>query len=103
MEKEKCSNCNISIKNTYRTEHEKKNITRRLNIIEGQIRGIKQMVEEDRYCADILTQISAVNKALESIENTMLESHIRNCVTRDLKNGDTKVIDEVMDLFKRIR
>lgn len=103
MEKNKCKECNMCIKTTHRTEDEKKNITKRLNIVEGQIRGIKQMIEDDRYCADILTQICAVNKALESVENTILESHIRNCVVRDIKNGDTKIIDEVMDLFKRIR
>lgn len=103
MKKEKCENCNVCVKSTHRAEDEKKNITKRLNIVEGQIRGTKQMIEDDRHCDDILTQISAVNKALESVENTILESHIRNCVVRDIKNGDTKIIDEVMDLFKRIR
>lgn len=103
MEKEKCCNCTASKKSTYRTDEEKKNITKRLNIVEGQIRGIKQMIEDNRYCDDVLTQLSAVNKALESIENTILESHIKNCVTRDIKNGDTKIVDEVMNLFKRIR
>lgn len=90
-------------RSTHRTEDEKKNITKRLNIVEGQIRGIKQMIEDDRYCDDVLIQLSAVSKAIESIENTILESHIKNCVTRDIKNGNTKIVDEVMDLFKRIR
>ncbi len=103
MEKNKCEECNMCARSTHRTEDEKKNITKRLNIVEGQIRGIKQMIEDDRYCDDVLIQLSAVSKAIESIENTILESHIKNCVTRDIKNGNTKIVDEVMDLFKRIR
>ena len=90
-------------KSTHRTEKEKKNINKRLNIIEGQIRGIKQMINDDRYCEDILTQLSAINKAVESLENTILESHIRNCVNRELKNGNEEIINEVMELFKRLR
>ena len=84
----KCSSCSMCEKSTHRTEKEKKNINKRLNIIEGQIRGIKQMINDDRYCEDILTQLSAINKAVESLENTILESHIRNCVNRELKNGN---------------
>lgn len=99
----KCSSCAMCEKSTHRTEKEKKNINKRLNIIEGQIRGIKQMINDDRYCEDILTQLSAINKAVESLENTILESHIRNCVNRELKNGNEEIINEVMELFKRLR
>lgn len=99
----KCSSCSMCEKSTHRTEKEKKNINNRLNIIEGQIRGIKQMINDDRYCEDILTQLSAINKAVESLENTILESHIRNCVNRELKNGNEEIINEVMELFKRLR
>lgn len=99
----KCSCCSMCEKSTHRTDEEKKNITKRLNIIEGQVRGIKQMVESDRYCNDILIQLSAINKAVESLENTILESHIRNCVNRELKSGNDDIIDEVMELFKRLR
>lgn len=99
----KCSSCSMCEKSTHRTEKEKKNINKRLNIIEGQIRGIKQMINDDRYCEDILTQLSAINKAVESLENTILESHIRNCVNRELKNGNEEIINEVMELFKRLR
>ena len=70
------NNCCISDKKTYRDGEEKKQITKRLNIIEGQIRGIKQMIEDDRYCDDVLTQMLAVNKALESLENIILEKHL---------------------------
>ena len=99
----KCSSCSMCEKSTHRTEKEKKNINNRLNIIEGQIRGIKQMINDDRYCEDILTQLSAINKAVESLENTILESHIRNCVNLELKNGNEEIINEVMELFKRLR
>ena len=58
-----------NIKKTHRTEEEKNNIIKRLNIIEGQIKGIKQMISDDRYCGEVLTQMLAVNKALESLEN----------------------------------
>ena len=81
MKCEKCSKCESCEKSTHRTEEEKKSLTKRLNIIEGQIRGIKQMIEDDRYCADILIQLSAISKSLESVENSILESHInRNSI-----------------------
>ena len=100
MENKKCNNC---IKHTYRTEEEKKNINRGLNIIEGQIKGIKQMIDDDRYCDDILTQLLAVNKALESLENNILENHIKTCITKELKVGNDDIIQEVMSLVKRLR
>ncbi len=100
MKKDKCNNC---IKHTYRTDEEKKNIKRRLNIIEGQIKGIKQMIDDDRYCDDILTQLLAVNKALESLENNILENHIKNCITRELRAGNDDIVQEMMSLVKRLR
>ena len=92
-----------NIKMTHRTEEERNNIIKRLNIIEGQIKGIKQMINDDRYCADVLTQILAVNKALESLENIILESHLKKCITRQIKEGREEVTDEIMDLFKKFR
>ena len=96
----KCENCE---KSTHRTEEEKKKLMKRLNIIEGQIRGIKQMIDNDRYCAEILIQLSAINKSLESVENSILESHIKSCVLNEIQSGNTDIIDEVMELFKRLR
>ena len=95
--------CKCVVKTTDRSDEERKKLIHRLNRIEGQIRGIKQMINDDRYCEDILTQLSAINKAVESLENTILESHIRNCVNRELKNGNEEIINEVMELFKRLR
>lgn len=91
------------IKHTYRNEAEKAKLNKRLSIIEGQIRGIKKMVEEDRYCGDILIQLLAVNKALDSLENIILESHLERCITNQIKEGNTEVTKEIMELFKKIR
>ena len=70
----KCEKCQMCQKSTHRTDEEKKRLTKRLNIIEGQVRGVKQMIENDRYCDDVLTQLSAINKALESLENSILDN-----------------------------
>ncbi len=97
------NNCCTSQKKTYRDGEEKKQLTKRLNIIEGQIRGIKQMIEDDRYCDDVLTQMLAVNKALESLENVILEKHLERCITKQIKEGNTEVTEEIMNLFKKMR
>lgn len=97
------NNCCSSQKKTYRTDEEKKQLTTRLNIIEGQIKGIKQMIENNRYCDDVLTQMLAVNKALESLENIILEKHLERCITKQIKEGNTDVTDEIMNLFKKMR
>lgn len=100
MNCEKCCKCQ---KSTHRSEDEKKNITKRLNILEGQIRGVKQMIDEDRYCDDVLTQLSAITKSIESLENVILHSHIENCIAREIIAGNAEIIDELMDLFRRLR
>jgi DNA-binding FrmR family transcriptional regulator len=69
-------------------EHNKEALTKRLHRIEGQVRGIEKMLEEDRYCIDILTQIAAVNTALESLAYQILDDHVRHCVTNALRAGD---------------
>lgn len=90
-------------KKTIRSDKEKKLYTRRLNIIEGQLRGINQMIESDRYCGDILTQISAAQNALKSLGNNILENHLKTCVARDIKNGDDEILDEVVQLIKKLQ
>lgn len=95
--------CCTSKKKTYRNEEEKKQLTKRLNIIEGQIRGIKQMIEDDRYCDDVLTQMLAVNKALESLENVILEKHLERCIAKQIKECKVEVTEEIMNLFKKMR
>lgn len=94
--------CEHCVKTKHRTEEEKKELKTRLKIIEGQIRGISGMIDDDRYCDDILIQISAVNKSLKSFGNQMLKSHLSTCVVDDIKNDKLEIIDEVMDLIGRL-
>lgn len=98
-----CNECDTSKKKTYRDDEEKKQLIKRLNIIEGQIRGIKQMIEDNRYCDDILTQMLAVNKAIDSLENVILEKHLERCISKQIEEGHTEVTEEIMNLFKKFR
>ena len=84
-----------------RTEEEVRDLTSRLSRIEGQERGIRKMIEEDRYCVDILMQISAVQSALNSFNKELLASHIRSCVVDDIKAGNEEAIDELCELLKK--
>lgn len=88
-------------KKTKRTEKEKQLINNRLNRIEGQIRGVKKMIGEDAYCNDVLVQLSAIENSVKSLSNQVLENHLYNCISRDLKNGKVDTIDEIISLFKR--
>ena len=72
--------CDCAVKHKHRQAAEEKDLLNRLNRIEGQIRGIKSMVEDERYCVDILTQVSAVQAALNSFNKVLLSSHIKSCV-----------------------
>ena len=93
-------NCCERIK--IRDEEEKKALSNRLSRIEGQIRGIRAMVERDAYCADILTQVSAVTAALGSFSKELLGEHIRTCVANDVKNGNGEKLDELIELLGKI-
>ena len=83
-------NNNCCNKKTYRIEEEKKIINNRISRIEGQLKGIKRMIEEDSYCNDILIQLSAIENSVKSLSNHILENHLHNCVARDLKMGIQK-------------
>lgn len=85
-----------------RGEDEKKALINRLSRIEGQIRGIRGMVERDAYCADIVTQVSAVSAALGSFNKELLGEHIRSCVVNDVKEGDGEKVDELIDLLGKL-
>lgn len=89
-------------KTKHRTEEEYKSLTNRLNRIEGQIRGIKKMVEADAYCTDILMQVSAVNAALNSFNKELLANHIRTCVSDDIKKGNTDTVDELVATLQKL-
>lgn len=91
------------VKKVKRKDDDKKKLIQRLNIIEGQIRGINQMIVDDRYCGDILIQISAVNNSLKSLGNNILEKHLSTCVVSDIKNNNFEILDEVMSLVKKLQ
>lgn len=86
---------------TVRDKKEKHYLEGRINRVIGQLGGIKRMIEEDRYCEDVLVQLSALTNALKSISSYMLEQHMRGCVVRDIKAGNESSVDEVLELFKR--
>lgn len=91
------------IRHKHRTAKEEKNLISRLNRIEGQVRGVKAMVQDDRYCTDILVQVSAIQSALNGFSRTLLSSHIKSCVVNDIKNGDAdKAVDELCETIKRM-
>ena len=98
-EDKKCCCCG---RKKQRQEKEYKDLVNRLSRIEGQVRGIKRMVEEDAYCTDILMQVSAVNAALNSFNKVLLENHMKTCVVRDIKEGKEETVDELMKILQKL-
>ena len=93
--------CCCSHKTKVRQEEEYKDLIHRLNRVEGQIRGIKKMIENDAYCTDILTQVAAANAALNSFSKVLLENHIRSCVVEDIRAGKDDTVDDLITAVKR--
>ena len=89
-------------KTKIRSEKEYKDLINRLNRIEGQVRGIRKMVENDIYCPDILIQVSAVNAALNSFNKVLLASHIRTCVADDIRAGKDETVDELVMTLQKL-
>lgn len=85
-----------------RSDAEYRDLIHRLNRIEGQIRGIRSMVEKDAYCTDILTQVSAANAALNSFNKVLLGNHIRTCVTRDIREGKDDTVEELLVTLQKL-
>jgi len=94
--------CECCGKITDRSEEERKSLIHRLNRIEGQIRGIRGMVEKDAYCTDILIQSAAVNAAVNAFNKDLIASHIRGCVVRDIREGKDDVIDELVVTLQKL-
>lgn len=94
--------CQCRYKSAPRTEEEKKALRSRLNRIIGQLGGIGNMIDDDRYCGDILIQISAAEKALHSLGRIIMKNHLDTCVTEQVKKGNTAIMDEVMELFDKL-
>lgn len=86
-----------------RSIEEKTKLNNRINRIIGQMNGIKQMIEDDRYCDDILIQLSAIDKSIKSLANVILDTHMKTCVVDNIKNNNLEVLDEIIDLFKRFQ
>ena len=102
MGKETCNTSQCCCRTKHREEKEYKDLINRLSRIEGQIRGIKNMVEEDRYCIDILTQVAAASAALYSFSQVLLTEHIKTCVVEDIKNGNDETVDELCGTLKKL-
>ena len=97
-------NCNCgNQRKRARSQEEKTAIVNRLSRIAGQVNGIKKMVEEDRYCDDILIQLAAVDKSVKSLAAIILEQHVHSCLIEDVQQGNTQVVDEIVELFKRFQ
>ncbi len=86
----------------HRNSEEERDLVTRLNRIEGQIRGIRRMVEEDVYCVDILTQVLAASSALNSFTKVLLTSHIKSCVTEDIRQGHQEKVDELVNILPKL-
>lgn len=93
---------NCCEKKKHREGEEYRNLITRLNRIEGQVRGVKKMVEEDRYCVDILTQVSAITSALNSFNKVLLAGHIKSCVVNDIRDGKEEVVDELCTTLQKL-
>ena len=104
MEQKACGCCAGAVKHKFRDKNgeEYKCLVRRLNRIEGQIRGIHKMVDDDRYCVDILTQVSAVQSALNAFTKELLNQHIHSCVVADIRAGHDEVVDELCGLLQKV-
>ena len=98
MENKVC-NCHKTKK---RSEEEFNSLSNRLNRIEGQVRGLKKMLENDTYCTDILIQVSAVQAALNAFNRELLANHIHTCVANDIKKGNDEAIDELVLLLQKL-
>lgn len=98
-----CACCQTSVKTTARSPEMKRALTSRLNRVIGQLNGIKTMIDGDRYCGDILMQLSAAEKSVKSLAAFLLNAHLKGCIVNSIEAGDLSVIDEVMLLFKRFQ
>ena len=97
-----CHNHCCEQRTKQRSEKEYKDLQNRLSRIEGQVRGVKAMLEQDAYCTDILTQVAAINAALNSFNKVLLANHIKGCVTRDIKEGKEETVDELVKLLQKL-
>jgi len=96
---EQCCQCH---KTRQRSDEELKKLTHRLSRIEGQVRGLREMLQKDAYCTDILIQVSAVSAALNSFSRELLAEHIHTCVADGIRSGDDQVVDELISTLQKL-
>ena len=95
-----CPHC-ARYKHTPRGEDLQRDLQRRLNRAIGQLNGVKAMIDDNRYCGDVLTQLAAAQSALSAVSRKLLQEHLQTCVVEQIREGDTEVIDELMQLIKK--
>ena len=96
------NNCSKCRKKKERASEEYQKLINRLNRIEGQVRGVKGMVENDAYCTDILIQVSAIKAALDGFNKELLGNHIRTCVADDIRRGNNDTVDELVETLQKL-
>ncbi|ETI69325.1 metal-sensitive transcriptional regulator [Neobacillus vireti] len=99
---ESCCGHDGSQRKSHHSDKVKNNLVTRLNRIEGQIRGIKGLIEKDTYCDDVINQISATQSALNSVARILLEGHMKSCVVERIQEGDFEVLDEVLVTIQKL-
>ncbi len=101
-EKKTCPHCGGVHDSKRRDPAEKKNLMNRLSRIEGQVRGLEKMIDEDAYCPDVLVQASAVSSAINSFNKALMAEHIRSCVVEDIKEGNEETIEELISVLQKL-
>ncbi len=101
MEENRCNCCHT--KHTPRSKNQEKQLQNRLNRIIGQLNGISRMLEENRYCGDILTQVAAVESALQGFGYIILKEHMETCVVEEVRNGNEGIMEEALELVKKLK
>lgn len=99
-EMNKCSNC---VRTKHRTEEEKRSLKRRLKILSGQISGIEQMIDDDRYCDDVLLQIASATNALKSLGTEILKNHMETCMIDEINKGNNEVVEDIIGLIVKLK
>ena len=102
MEHKECCHCKECKKTKERSPEEYRSLMNRIKRIQGQLRGIENMLENNAYCTDILVQVAAANAALNSFNKELLASHIKSCVAQNIREGNDEVIDELLDTLKKM-
>lgn len=97
-----CPACEMCQKKKERSQNEYNKLINRLNRIEGQVRGVRGMVENDAYCIDIIRQVSAISGALNSFNKELIASHIETCVSEGIKNGNKEIVDELISTIHKL-